>query len=60
MGYSPQGCKESDTTEPLNFHFHFTSNGTLSVEFLERLYLRKHFQNPFIVHITQTTQTILN
>ena len=22
MGYSPQGCKESDTTEQLHFHFH--------------------------------------
>ena len=23
VGYSPQGCKESDTTERLQFHFHF-------------------------------------
>ena len=23
MGYSPQGRKESDTTERLHFHFHF-------------------------------------
>ena len=23
MGYSPWGCKESDTTERLHFHFHF-------------------------------------
>ena len=22
MGYSPRGCKESDTTERLHFHFH--------------------------------------
>ena len=24
VGYSPQGCKESDTTEQLLFHFHFS------------------------------------
>ena len=23
VGYSPQGCKELDTTERLHFHFHF-------------------------------------
>ena len=23
VGYSPRGCKESDTTERLHFHFHF-------------------------------------
>ena len=23
VGYSPWGCKESDTTEQLHFHFHF-------------------------------------
>ena len=23
MGYSPRGCKESDTTERWHFHFHF-------------------------------------
>ena len=23
MGYSPWGCKGSDTTERLHFHFHF-------------------------------------
>ena len=23
MGYSPRGCRESDTTERLHFHFHF-------------------------------------
>ena len=23
MGYSPRGCKESDMTEQLHFHFHF-------------------------------------
>ena len=26
MGYSPQGRKESDTTEQLNFHFHIQSS----------------------------------
>ena len=25
VGYSPWGCKESDTTERLHFHFHFES-----------------------------------
>ena len=25
MGYSPRGRKESDTTEQLDFHFHFTN-----------------------------------
>ena len=24
MGYSPWGCKESDTTERLHFHFEFS------------------------------------
>ena len=23
VGYSPQGCEESDMTEQLHFHFHF-------------------------------------
>ena len=26
VGYSPRGCKESDTTERLHFHFENTSN----------------------------------
>ena len=26
MGYSPRGHKKSDTTEQLNFHFHFQSS----------------------------------
>jgi len=29
VGYSPRGCKESDTTELLHFHFHFHSWETL-------------------------------
>ena len=28
MGYSPQGRKESDTTERLHFHFHFWTKVT--------------------------------
>ena len=28
MGYSPWGCKESDTTEQLHFHFSFGFSST--------------------------------
>ena len=31
MGYSPGGHKESDTTERLNFHFHFILLYTLII-----------------------------
>ena len=27
VGYSPRGCKESDTTECLHFHFSFSCTG---------------------------------
>jgi len=30
VGYSPQGRKESDTTERLHFHFHFSDSGVES------------------------------
>ena len=29
MGYSPQGCKESDTTERLHFHFSLSMYGDI-------------------------------
>ena len=29
VGYSPWGCKESDTTEQLHFHFSFTMEDNL-------------------------------
>ena len=39
MGYSPRGCKESDTTERLHFHFHFSASlrASLVAQRLERL-----------------------
>jgi len=31
VGYSPWGCKESDTTEQLHFHFHIDSYSCICV-----------------------------
>ena len=58
MGYSPRGRKESDTTEQLNFHFHFHNieyYAQLEIMLIEVLLTgkkKKHLQ-----HIKQNTNT---
>ena len=43
-GYSPWGCKQSDTTEQLHFHFHFSGwnkSALTSLTFCEHLSLKR-------------------
>ena len=54
-GYSPQGCKESDTTERLHFHFHCfpqllsTASDSCEVNHLPLIVFDKYCREKFCI-----------
>ena len=57
MGYSPWGCKESDTTERLHFLFFDVTQSVPHLSVALPIGLREHRQKPLAVPCTSRSES---